>query len=146
MTLDDVLFTYGDPRSDPRAFVAANIVLFDLPYPMLYGQLTVTRSQAHRLAVPKFCDALTRVKQRGLVAKALHYGGIFAIRSIRAYPGHPSAHSWGCAIDLEPATNQLGTVGTMDPGVVACFKEAGFTWGGDFRSRTDPMHFSLLGF
>jgi hypothetical protein len=144
MTYDEVLATYGDPTQTD--FETKNIVPFDLPYPLVYGSAIITRTRAHRLAVPHFIHALQEVKDSGLMEELTHYSGIFAIRSIRAHPGHPSAHSWGCAGDFNAETNQLGTLGHMDPRVVAIFKTNGFTWGGDFHARKDPMHFSLLGF
>jgi hypothetical protein len=43
---------------------------------------------------------------------------------------------------LNAADNKLGQLSTLSPEFVQCFKDAGFTWGGNF-SRLDPMHFSL---
>lgn len=144
MTLDSVLATYGNPND--AGFEAANIVAFPLPYPLICGTAMVTKSRCHRLAVAAFTKAFQLIKDRSLIERATHYGGIFAVRNIRGVKGVMSAHSWGCAVDLNPAENALGTAGHMDPGVVACFAECGFTWGGDFHGRKDPMHFSLLGF
>ena len=53
-----------------------------------------------------------------------------------------SNHSFGLALDLNVPGNQRGTVGEMDRGVVAIFKEWGFGWGGDW-GYTDPMHFEM---
>lgn len=144
MTLDDVIAQYGDPNAP--GFEAQNIAGFDLPYPLVYGSAMVRRSRAHRLAIPAFLRALEAVKDRGLVERATTYGGIYAVRSIRGHAGHPSAHSWGCAIDLNPTDFPLGSERRQDPGVVACFREAGFVAGEDFKARRDPMHFTLLGF
>ena len=51
-----------------------------------------------------------------------------------------STHAWGISVDLNAATNALGTSGDMDARVVEIFKEEGFVWGGEF-GRPDPMHF-----
>ena len=53
-----------------------------------------------------------------------------------------SLHSWGIAIDVNPKTNALGKTPTLSPAFVACFKETGFDWGGDWKRR-DGMHFQL---
>jgi hypothetical protein len=53
-----------------------------------------------------------------------------------------SLHTWGIAIDLNVAGNQVGTPGTMDPRVMRIFERWGFAWGGRW-SVPDPMHFEL---
>lgn len=37
--------------------------------------------------------------------------------------------------------NYDGNKGAMPDAVVQCFKSEGWFWGGDFKSRKDPMHF-----
>lgn len=136
--LDAIKRTFGDPTV--RGFEGENIVLFSLPYPLKYGAINVTRSRCHRRLVPIFTGVLHAIREAGLSEHAAAYGGIYAPRLIRG-ADRSSTHSWGIAIDLNPAQNALGTKGSMDPRVVARFKEAGFTWGGDFTGRKDPMHF-----
>lgn len=51
-----------------------------------------------------------------------------------------STHCWAAALDINSATNPLGSAGDMDPRIVAIFEEHGWTWGGHW-SRKDPMHF-----
>lgn len=138
--LEAIKERFGDPAV--RGFEGANIVLFHLPYPLKYGQLTVTRSRCHRLMVPIFTRVLHQIREAGLAPQAASYGGIYAARPIRG-ASRLSTHAWGIAIDLNPATNALGTKGSMDPRVVELFKAAGFTWGGDFTGRKDPMHFQF---
>jgi len=53
-----------------------------------------------------------------------------------------SMHSWGIAIDINPARNALGTAGTMPDWYVKIWEDRGWTWGGRF-SRKDPMHFQF---
>lgn len=138
--LDEILATFGDCHSP--GFEAANIVSFTLPYPLLYGTtLSLTRTRCHKLLVPVFQAVLQAIKDGGLAADAAHFGGIFSQRPIRGFPNFPSTHSWGIAIDLNPATNGLGHASTQNPAVVELFKNHGFAWGGEFKSRLDPMHF-----
>jgi hypothetical protein len=90
--------------------------------------------------------AHTRIKDLGLSSLVDSYGGIFQQRSIRAHPGHLSAHSWGIAGDFCPNEYPLGSAKRFDSRIVEAFAFFGFTYGGDFHSRLDPMHFSLAGF
>ena len=76
-----------------------------------------------------------------------------------------SEHSYGTAIDVNPVNNpyikgttiipingadfvrrgdQPGVITAKGP-VVAAFKKAGFTWGGNWKSLKDYMHFSISG-
>lgn len=52
-----------------------------------------------------------------------------------------STHSWGIAVDINYATNPIGTRGDLDVGIVESFEKYGFTWGGRWSFK-DPMHFN----
>jgi hypothetical protein len=92
--------------------------------------------------------ALEQVSQ--LDPKALQtFDGCFEIRLVRGSKTNFSAHSYGLAVDLNAHDNPLGvsTGGFYEtPSVVDCFRKNGFTWGGDFQHRKDPMHFTFCGF
>lgn len=139
--LDEIIATFGN-ISD-RNFEAENIVSFDLPYPLLYGNMTVHRTRCHRLAVENFQRAFYEIESAGLASEAKHFGGIYNQRAIRGHPSHPSTHSWGIAIDLEPEKYPLGSTNRMPERIIEAFRRSGFTYGGDFVSRKDPMHFQL---
>lgn len=139
--LDEIIHTFGS--IDDKDFERDNIVMFDLPYPLLYGEQTVHRSRCHRLVVDNFRQAFIEIAHAGLENEAKRYGGIYNQRSIRGRSSHPSTHSWGIAIDLEPAKYPLGSTDRFPVAIVDIFKRAGFFYGGDFRSRLDPMHFQL---
>lgn len=90
-------------------------------------------------------NALKSVHSKGLGHILKTYDGCLAIRMVRGSNTHFSAHSYGLAIDLNARWNGLGSTqgGFFDhPEFVKCFKDEGLTWGGDFRSRKDAMHFS----
>jgi hypothetical protein len=72
------------------------------------------------------------------------FGGCFSFRPQRTGT-KLSTHAWGIALDLNPESNAQGTAGNMDARVVAIFKQAGFTWGGDWHGRVrDPIrHFQF---
>lgn len=139
--LDEIYTTFGDPFA--RGFEQANIVMFDLPYPLLYAGRMVMRSRAHRLAVENFIFAFERIRAAGLESEVQNYSGIYAPRPIRGRTNHPSTHSWGIAVDIEAEKYPLGSNSRPHEGVLKAFKQAGFFWGGDFKSRKDPMHFQL---
>jgi len=96
----------------------------------------------HKKMVEVFTKVFDALVERGLQSQVKTYGGCFAYRPQRGSL-HLSTHAWGIAVDLNPFENQLGTAGNMNQGVIDVFKGAGFTWGGDFRSRKDPMHFQF---
>jgi hypothetical protein len=140
--LDEILATFGSVDV-PGDFEARHIVMFDLPYPLVYDGRTVSRSRAHRLAVPHFVFAFEQIAALGLEDQCRNYGGIYNRRSVRGARSHLSTHSWGISIDLEPERFPLGSRDRFDPRIIQCFARAGFFYGGDFRSRKDPMHFQL---
>lgn len=93
---------------------------------------------------PALLIALRNVIDRGLRDQLKTFDGCFKIRDVRGIPGQLSAHAYAGALDVNAATNRLGTPGDISDELAACFIEAGFTWGKRFR-RQDPMHFSFLG-
>lgn len=76
--------------------------------------------------------------------------GCFAPRAKRSN-SDLSLHSWGVAVDINPDTNpplRIRTAADLERRKrdipdewVEAFKSIGWTWGGDFRSFYDPMHF-----
>ncbi|HEV2755833.1 MAG TPA: M15 family metallopeptidase [Actinomycetota bacterium] len=124
----------GFIRPNPE-WVSANIATATLP---ILGSVT-----CHRLLLPQLHAALAEVEAEGLAGEIYQYNGCYVPRFIDRDPGKPlSMHAFGLAIDVNTATNQLGTAGDMDPRVVAIFEKWGFVWGGRW-SRPDPMHFEL---
>lgn len=86
--------------------------------------------------------ALQNVRDRGLLQELHTFDGCYMVRSVRGEPGKVSSHAYALSIDINAATNQLGTEGDLPPQLVECFTSEGFFWGGNF-SRKDPMHFSF---
>jgi hypothetical protein len=139
--LDEIIDTFGS--LDTPHFEARYVEVFTLPYPLLYGGVKVTRARCHHLIVENFQQAFEAIKACGLQDQALHYSGIFNARAIRGQTAHPSTHSWGIAIDLEAEKYPLGSTRRFPPEIVKIFQDAGFFYGGDFKSRKDPMHFQF---
>lgn len=126
----------GGGRIAPEAsWVASHIETRTVP---ILGQVT-----CNKYLFPQLIAALNQVVAQGL-ADEIHpeeYAGCYYPRFI-AGSTKLSNHSFGLALDFNVPGNQRGTVGEMDRGVVAIFKEWGFGWGGDW-SYTDPMHFEM---
>lgn len=134
-------FTYtwspdGTIRPDPR-WVAASITSEELP--------VLGRATCHRVLFPQLRAALTEVEQRGLADRidTGDFGGCYVPRFIGRDPRRGiSLHTFGIAFDLNVATNQVGTPGSLDRELVEIFGRWGFAWGGHWRTP-DPMHFEL---
>lgn len=138
--LDEIVLFFGDPAM--QGFERENIVLFDLPYPLLYNGERVGKSRCHRLAKNNFIAVLTAISAAGMEDRCRNYGGIYNNRPQRGGT-RLSAHAWGIAIDLEPALYPLGSSKRFDDSIIEIFSRFGFAYGGDFTGRKDPMHFQL---
>jgi hypothetical protein len=104
---------------------------------------TITQMTCHRRLTGVFSSVFRSIQEQGLQAKVTSFGGCFAFRPQRT-GSKLSTHSWGIAIDLNPESNEQGSPGNMDAGIVAIFRDAGFEWGGDWPGKTrDPMHFQF---
>lgn len=58
----------------------------------------------------------------------------------------PSNHAFGRAIDVNWTNNPLGKDGDIPPELARTLSEKyGLRWGGDYKSRKDPMHFEYVG-
>lgn len=67
-------------------------------------------------------------------------GGVYVDRPVTGGK-RKSMHAYGAAIDMGVERNQLYTKGDMPAAVIAIYKDEGWRWGGDYKSRKDPMHF-----
>ena len=129
---------HADGTIEPDArWVRANIVSARIP---ILGSVL-----CHRLMVPQLRAAFTEIQRAGLGGTIRHrdYGGCYVPRFIERNPSRSvSLHTWGIAIDLNVATNGVGTAGDIDRRIVAIFEKWGFRWGGRW-AEPDPMHFEL---
>jgi hypothetical protein len=151
--LDEIRATFGDifhyiPSDhtlDPRwqsEFLTRIALPFQLPLSWDKSRI-VDHITCHKLIAVSFTQVFAEIKNAGLQDKITTFGGCFAFRSQRTGT-KLSAHAWGIAIDLNPESNVQGTAGSIDAAIVSIFKQAGFTWGGDWKGRSrDPMHFQF---
>lgn len=118
---------------------------FPAPIPILWlpGKQFATSIRCHRLAVPHFEMAFTRIHRGGHWPLIKSYGGGFNFRRIDD-SDDLSLHAYGIAVDLNERTNRQGTKGDMPDEIIRAFEDAGFYHGRRFKGRrTDPMHFQL---
>lgn len=105
----------------------------DAPFKNLY---------VNRELIPYLDKAFELLIQRGLFHEIKTYGGCWNIRPIRGTTDKWSLHSFGIAIDLNELEMPLGSLSKWSKEFVDTMKEAGFTFGGDFK-RSDPMHWQF---
>ena len=132
-----------------RSWQASYLTRIHPPFAMYYDkQRMKTGLLVNKMCANAMMAAFNEIWEKcdhdeAKVAKtgANDFGGCFNIRQIAGSNSY-SNHSWACAIDLSPGTNGFGKgKGTLSNIVVDAFKRQGFLWGGDYKGRTDPMHF-----
>ena len=92
-----------------------NMVQMNLPYPMRLAwdtHTSVTKITCHKKLVPAFTKVFNELLAHYGLAKIQElgidlYGGCFNYRLMRGSKTRLSTHSWGTAIDLDPARNTL---------------------------------------
>jgi peptidoglycan hydrolase-like protein with peptidoglycan-binding domain len=136
----------------PRGFAAIkatfgeagkNMVTTQLPLGVGGKLVNVTM---HAKMVPVMKAVLEDAQKKDLLKHIKTFDGMYpgfvrnkkdAVTGKELQPPQPSVHSWGIAFDI----NANPRPGKVHPDLVKHFKEWGFTWGGDFKSNFDPMHF-----
>lgn len=134
LTSKDCIKKYGAPETE------AHMVLWDVPNSLELGAIP-KKVYCNKDMVKPLEKAFKNIVDRKLVSELKTWDGCFNIRRKRG-ASSASLHSWGVAIDINAAWNGFGKKPTMSKELVACFKEAGFDWGGDW-SKPDGMHFQL---
>lgn len=149
-TSDKLKEIFGDPLKDRADFERKYMTLWTYPadiaeaIPCLGTALYCNKG---------IVEPLERT-YRDLIAKGLHteiYSNdqCFCIRAIRGVPGRLSTHSWGMAIDLNPADNPLGLsraeaekkgLTPFTEPFIQVWRNNGWLCGADF-TRKDLMHF-----
>lgn len=109
LTTKQIISKYGTPNEKGTYLKTIN-----LPYPMRIAwdlDSKVTKMRCHTLVADKFLavfnDLLAHYGYEKLVELGIDlYGGCFNFRKMRG-GSEWSRHSWGIAIDLDPARNKL---------------------------------------
>lgn len=126
---------FGDP--DAPGYAAENIDTFTA------GGITLT---AHKSLVPIFTALIEGIEETGYeFERGIRDDWGYANRDIRGVPGTKSWHSVGGAIDLDATKNPMGVKKTTFPvrKTQRLAKDLGLTWGYNWTSRPDPMHFEV---
>lgn len=142
---------YGNPRGSggksSAAWESANLVSVSCPWVLRYAGSPVKGLRVHK----KTADSLRRVlnaiwERLGRSQAEIDrigmsiYGGAFNYRDKRG-GSSLSMHSYGCAVDFDPARNGFGdNTPAMDRRVIEEFEREGWEWGGHW-SKKDGMHF-----
>jgi D-alanyl-D-alanine carboxypeptidase-like protein len=138
---------YGDPGTGA---VGAQLIRVTPPFQMFYDGKPIKSVSFHKKAAAALLAALQKVwdyydqdqdkiNELGISNTA----GTYNPRKVRGSATKWSNHAFGAAIDINAEENSMGTKGNMPKPMVAAFKSEGARWGGDYRGRTDPMHFEF---
>lgn len=134
VTSAQALRKYGDPELE------SSMTVWDVPTNLEIGVIP-KRIYCNRDMVAPLSQAFTNLILTGKVAELKTWDGCFNKRKKRGL-NSMSLHSWGLAVDVNAAWNQLHMTPTLTPEFVKCFTDAGFDWGGTW-TRKDGMHFQL---
>lgn len=110
MTTKQLIAKYGKPNVTGDGY----LVTIQLPYPMRLAWDTDTkvyRMRCHKLVADKFLSVFNEIHRVYGYDKIVElgidlFGGCFNFRKMRG-GNNWSTHSWGVAIDLDPARNKL---------------------------------------
>jgi hypothetical protein len=139
---------YGDPATGETRDRLVKVVP---PFKFTYGLSPFPHFMVHEKIAEPFKNALDKIwnyygRDQALLdkLKISRTAGTFNPRKISG-SNRWSNHAYGAAVDINSEENGFNTGhGTMPKPVVAAFKSEGFAWGGDYKGRTDPMHFEAV--
>ena len=144
---------YGNPRgknvTQPSAkWEAAYLVPFKPPFRITYAGKPVSQFKVNKNCLVGFQEAFNNLlNAAGGKQKILdHWGvtffaGCYNYRLMRG-GNSLSMHSWGCAIDLDPANNSLSDNTprfAQFPEVLDAWAKTGAVWGGDWNGNNDTL-------
>jgi hypothetical protein len=145
---------YGDPRGSnggpsPK-WESKNLVRIATPWKLVTGWdgQTVSKIRVHHKCAPSLLKVFgtiwhaanqdqAKINEWGMNL----YGGGYNFRLMRGST-RLSMHSWGCAVDFDPARNGFGDATpnfANYPAVLDAFAAEGWTWGGKWM-KSDGMH------
>lgn len=143
----DLLQFYGTPGPQ----VEAQLVPVIPPFKMYYDGKPVASIKFHKKAAAALAAALNEIwehygrDQKKIDALGISkYAGAYNPRFIRGSTTKWSNHAYGAAIDLNAEANGFGAGhGNIPQPVIDAFKRQGARWGGEYKTRSDPMHFEF---
>lgn len=144
VTSAQALKKYGPPERE------AFMTMWTVPVHLLYGPIP-KRIYCNKDLIQPLTAALCALHDSGSIQELKTWDGCFNIRTKRGLSSL-SLHSWGIAIDLNSSDNALGKTydqlvaagkAPLSDGFLQCFRNSGFSCGGDWKSRPDRMHMEL---
>jgi peptidoglycan hydrolase-like protein with peptidoglycan-binding domain len=144
----DLIRFYGKPKTKQ---LEDQLVRIKPPFKLYFDKKPVDGLLVHGKCASAFMGAFQKIwdyydRDQATIDRLgiSEYAGAYNPRLIRGSKTKWSNHAYGAAIDLYASKNGMGTGrGKMPLPVVAAFKSEGARWGGDYRGRTDPMHFEF---
>ena len=144
---------YGNPRgknvTQPSAkWESAYLVPFKPPFRTTYAGKSVSQFKVNKNCLVGFQEAFNNLyKAANGNQKTLDHWGVSIFAGCYNYRlmrggNSLSMHSWGCAIDLDPANNGLGDRTprfAQFPEVLDAWARAGAVWGGDWNGNKDTL-------
>ncbi len=148
------------PTNENLNFERRWMVLWDVPADINLKIPTIpNKIYCNKDMVLPLEKAFRNIIANGLEKELITWDGCFNLRPMRGYEiqfkaflfenkiidaiKYMSIHCWAVAIDLNAAWNQLRMKPTLSDAFVKCFTDAGFDWGGHWKSRLDGMHMQL---
>lgn len=142
---------YGNPRTAAgnasKKWESDNLVSVSPPWKMTYSGKPVAGCRVHKKCAASLKRIFEAIWERcgrsqaeiDHIGMSIYAGG-YVFRNIRGGRSL-SMHSYGCAVDFDPARNGLGNKNPqMDRRVIEEFEREGWEWGGHW-GRVDGMHF-----
>lgn len=146
---------YGDPRGKnggpSPTWEKENLILVPAPWKLVtaWDGSAVRGIRCHVLCGDSLSRVLAEIwdaahrKREVIEIWGMHlFGGGYNFRVMRGGSAL-SMHSWGCAVDFDPARNAFGSRKpnfAICPSVLNAFVREGWTWGGEWK-KPDAMHF-----
>jgi hypothetical protein len=143
LTRDMILKNYGDPGHE---YESKYMTTWDVgaAHPWFEEQTKASKIYCNKEFSVQLDRAFHDLQVVGVHTEIKTFDGCYNIRNTRG-TGLISLHSWGMATDLNASLEKLGQITThWSDKFIEVMREHVY-WGGDYKGRKDPMHFSLFG-
>lgn len=148
MTGPELIAKYGPPDGK---YQANNCMLWSIQ--LDFPWFPVSHIFLNNVFKSMLFSSFTAVQKAGLQGEIKAYNGCLVVRQVRGRNSQ-SAHSYGCAVDLNASDDTMviknikniipaDRLGKWSHGFVDAMTSSGVFFGGNFKSRPDPMHFSM---
>lgn len=134
---DEIIFKYGQPD---KAYFDKYCIMWQIQED--FSWFPAKRIYINKDFKDKLYTALKEIEAAGLQHEIETFDGCYVERKVRG-SNKISLHSWAMATDWNAAKEKLGQNDThFTPAFIAIMVKYVY-WGGNYKGRKDPMHFSL---